>query len=46
MEDRIIPDIMNDPLIPKGSIPENFMFLSLLEVHQEGVSFMGVLGGH
>ena len=36
MDDRIIPDIMNDLIIPQGSIPENFMFLSSLEVSQEG----------
>ena len=42
MVDRVIPDVMNDLLIPQGSIPENFMFLSLLEVCQEGF-FMGYL---
>ena len=46
MVDRVIPDVMNDLLIPQGSMPENFLFLSLLEVHQEGGSFMEVLGGH
>ena len=30
MEDRVIPDVMNDLFIPQGSIPEDVMFLSSL----------------
>ena len=44
MEDRVIPDIMND-FLPLGRYPENFMLISILEVCQEGGSRRGVLGG-
>ena len=36
MEDKVIPDIMNDVFIPQGRYPENFMLMSQLEVCQEG----------
>ena len=36
LEDRVIPDIIDDLLSPQGSYPENFMLISLLEVCQEG----------
>ena len=32
----IIPGIMNDVLLPQGRYPENFLFISKFEVHQEG----------
>ena len=35
MEDMVIPDIMNDVLLPKERYPENFVLISLLEVCQE-----------
>ena len=46
MEDRVIPDIMNDVFLPQGIYPENLVLISQLEVCQEGGSRMGVLGGH
>ena len=36
MDDRVIPDVMNDFLLPQGRYPENFMLISQLEVCQEG----------
>ena len=42
---RVIYVIKGD-LMPQRSIPGNFMFLSLLEMCQEGGFYMGVLGGH
>ena len=36
MDDRVIPDVMNDVLLPKGSYPENLVLISQLEVCQEG----------
>ena len=36
MEDRVIPEVMNDVFLPLGSYPENFVPISLLEVCQEG----------
>ena len=45
MEDRVIPDVMNDVFLPKQRYPENFVLISLLEVCQEGGSRRGVLGG-
>ena len=36
MEDRVIPDIMNDVFLPQGRYPENFVLISQLEVCQEG----------
>ena len=46
MEDRVIPDVMNDVFLPQGRYPENFMLISQLEVCQEGGSRRRVLGGH
>ena len=36
MDDRVIPDIMNVVLLPKGRYHENFMLISQLKVCQEG----------
>ena len=41
MDDRVIPDVMNDVLLPQGRYSENFVLISQLELCQEG----GVLGG-
>ena len=35
MEDRVIPDVMNNVFLPQGRYPENFMLISQLEVCQE-----------
>ena len=35
MEDRVIPDVMNDVFSPQGRYPEKFVLISLLEVCQE-----------
>ena len=44
MEDMVVPDIMNDVFLPQERYPENFVFISQLEVCQEwGVR--GVLEG-
>ena len=46
MEDRVIPDVMNDVFLPQGRYPENFVLISQLKVRQEGGgSRRGVLGG-
>ena len=36
MEDMVIPDVMNDVLLPQRRYPENFVLISQLEVCQEG----------
>ena len=36
MEDRVIPNVMNDVFSRQGRYPENFLLISLLEVCQEG----------
>ena len=36
MEDRVIPDIMNDVFLPQERYPENFVPISLFEVCQAG----------
>ena len=36
MEDRVIPDVMNDVFLPQGRYPENFVLISQLKVCQEG----------
>ena len=36
MDDRIIPDVVNDVLLPQGRYPENIVLISQLEVCQEG----------
>ena len=46
MEDMVIPDVMNDVLLPQRRYPENFMLISQLEVCQEGGSRRGVLEEH
>ena len=35
MEDRVIPDVMNNVVLPQGRYPENFVLISQLEVCQE-----------
>ena len=35
MDDKVIPDIMNDVLLPQGRYPENFVLISQLEMCQE-----------
>ena len=35
MEDRVVPDVMNDVYLPEGRYPENFVLISQLEVRQE-----------
>ena len=35
MEDMVIPDVMDDLILPQGRYPESFMLISLLEVCQE-----------
>ena len=48
MDGRVSPDVMNDVLLPQGRYPENFVFISQLEVCQEegGGQEWGVIGGH
>ena len=42
--DRVIPDVMNDFLLPQGRYPANIMLISQLEVCQEeGVKKGGTL---
>ena len=41
MEDRDIPDVMNDVFLPQGRYPESFVILSLLEVHQDWEALYG-----
>ena len=36
MDDRVIPDVISDDLLPQGRYPENFVLISQLEVCQEG----------
>ena len=36
MDDRVIPDVMNDVLLSQGRYPENFVLISQLEVCQGG----------
>ena len=44
MEDRVIPDVMNDVFLPQGRYPENFVLISQLEVCQEG-EYLEEVGG-
>ena len=37
MEVRVIPDVLNDVVLPKGRYLENFVLIYQLEVCQEGV---------
>ena len=36
VEDRVIPELMNDVFLPQGRYPENFVLISQSEVCQEG----------
>ena len=36
MEERVIPNVMNDVILPQRRYPENFGLISLFEVCQEG----------
>ena len=36
MEDRVVPDIINDVFLPQGRYPDNFVLISQLEVCKEG----------
>ena len=36
MEDMVIPDVINDVLLPQRGYPENLVLISQLEVSQEG----------
>ena len=46
MDDRVIPDVMNDVLLLQGRYPENVVLISQVEVCQEGGgSRRWVLGG-
>ena len=36
MDDRVIPDVMNDVLLPQERYSENCVLISQLEVCQEG----------
>ena len=44
LEDRVIPDIMNDFFLPRGRYPENFVLISQLEVCQAG-GYLEDVGG-
>ena len=45
MEDRVILAVMNDVFLSQERYPENFVFISQLEVCQEGGVKKGALGG-
>ena len=36
MDDRVIPDVISDVLLPQGRYSENFVLISHFEVCQEG----------
>ena len=36
LDDWVIPEVMNDVLLPQGRYPENFVLISQLEEGQEG----------
>ena len=36
MEDKVIPDVMNDVFSPQGRYPDNYVLISQLELCQEG----------
>ena len=36
MDDRVIPDVIPDVLLPQGRYPENFVLIFQLEEGQEG----------
>ena len=41
MDDRVIPDVISDVLLPQGRYPENFVLILQLEVCQVGGSRRG-----
>ena len=43
VDDRVIPDVINDVYLPQGRFPENYVLISQLEVWQEGGSRRGYL---
>ena len=43
MDDIVVPDIMNDVLLPQGIYPENFVWISQLKVSGRGVQEGGYL---
>ena len=43
MEDMVIPDVMDDLILPQGRYPESFMLISLLEVSGMGGQEGGTL---
>ena len=45
VEDRVIPDVMNNVFLHQGRYSEKFVLISELEVCQEGGVKKGVLGG-
>ena len=44
MDDRVIPDVMNDVLLPQGRYPENFVLISQWEVSHEGGYLVDLTG--
>ena len=44
MDDRVIPDVMSNVLLPQGRYAENFMLMSQWEVCQEGVYLEDIEG--
>ena len=38
LDDKVIPDVMNDVFLPKERYPENFVLIFQLEVCREGGS--------
>ena len=46
LEDRVTCYVIDVIILPHRRYPESFVFIYLLEVCQEGGSFMEVLGGH
>ena len=44
MDDRVIPDVIPDVLLPQGRYSENFVLISHFEVCQEGRVKKGLLG--
>ena len=46
LEDVVIPEAINDLILPQGRYPESLMFISFLEMCEEWGSFMEVLGGY
>ena len=44
MDDRVIPDFMNDVILSQGIYPENFELISQLDVCQEGGNLEDIEG--